>query len=273
MKKLVSGILGSQEMFEIDGRLSVSREYSEEQAIEMGIHRSKRVGELALTEATRGFKRNVSGLWVPHSGTENSAVTKFPEAFVRQSALFIKEKVFEKYLGGESEYDISEARVAVWAQFAADSQRRTIANQFDAWRIDGRNKALAMNAGITFDGYVDRYHIESNPKAMGAIAAYMADLKSYIGHPDMKNGVKRVWMQDRHRKKQEAHLTWTQQFLENQIDWEFDRWFAEAYYNHRSRAKFWHDVTHKSFQMRDDIIVQQRINSWKKDMKDRGYDV
>ena len=273
MRKLVSGILGSQEMFELDGRLSVHREFNEQQAFDMSLHRSRRIGELALTESTRGFKRRVSGLWVPHSATENSAVTKFPEAFMRQSALFVKDKVFEKYLGDGSEHTISEARVAVWAQFAANSQRSAIANQFEAWREDGRNKAMAMNPGIMFDGYVDRYHVESNPKVMGSMAAYLADLKSYIGHQDMMNGVKRVWMQDRYRKRQEEHLAWTQQFLRKQPDWEFDRWFAETYYNHRSRAKFWYDVTHKSAQMREDIVVQKRINSWREDMKYRGYDV
>jgi hypothetical protein len=273
MRKLVSGIIGTQEIFELDGRISVSREYDHEQAVEMGIHRARRIGDLALTESTRGFKRKVSGLWVPHSATENNAVTQFPETFMRTSAHFVRDLVFEKYLGDGSEHTVAEARVAVWAQFASDNQQRAIANKYDQWRENGRQKAADMNPGIGQHGFVDRAHIAHHPVVMGSIASYLADLKSYIAHPDAMNGVKRKWTQDGWKKVREKQLEWTQDFMSKQPDWEFDRFFAEAYYNHRARAKFWYDVIQKSRQMREDIILQRRLNNWREDMTRRGYDV
>ncbi|MFZ2126418.1 MAG: hypothetical protein WAV04_02800 [Candidatus Microsaccharimonas sp.] len=273
MRTLRSGTTGSQEMFEFDGRLRVSREFSSDQAGQMAIHRAHRVGEFALTEATRGFRRRVAGLWVPHSATENNAITTNPEGYMNRSAELIKDKVFEKYLNDNGEYSVAETRLAIWAQFAANGQRSAIANKYESWRVDGKNKAVTMNPGFSTEGYVDRAFVESSPVVMGSIAAYMADLKSYIGHPDMMHHLKRTWIQDGHRLKKEEHLERTQQFLRKEPDWEFDRWFAESYYNHRSRAKFWYGVIQKSIQMREDILAQKRIKAWKEDMERRGYDV
>lgn len=89
----------------------------------------------------------------------------------------------------------------------------------------------------------------------------------------LSGGVKRTWIQDGHRHKREEHLEWTRKFLRKEPDWEFDRWFAESYYNHRSRAKFWYGVIKKSQQMREDIIAQRRIQTYREDMERRGYDV
>ncbi|RWZ78740.1 MAG: hypothetical protein EOT05_03255 [Candidatus Microsaccharimonas sossegonensis] len=273
MKKLVSGIIGTQEIFELDGRIRISREFDQEQATAMGIHRAQRIGELALTEPTRGFKRMVSGLWIPHSATENNAVTQFPETFMRTSAHFVRNKVFEKYLGEGTEHAVAEVRVAVWAQLASDNQQRAIANKYDEWRENGRQKAVDMNSGITYDGFVNRRHSEHHSAVMGSIASYLADLKSYIAHPDAMNGVRRKWTQDGWTKVRNEQLEWTQNFMKKQPDWEFDRFFIETYYNHRSRAKFWYDVIQKSRRMREDIILQRRLNTWREDMIRRGYDV
>lgn len=273
MKKLVSGIIGTQEMFELDEPLTINREFSEVQATEMAYHRSRRIGNLALTEPTKGFRRMVSGLWVPHSGTENVAVVRNPKDFMMRNSEFVRDKVFEKYLGDGSEQYVSETRVAAWASFAANNQRSKIANQFNGWRQDARDKGAAMNPGFSTEGKVLRHFVESSPEVMGSIAAYLADLKSYIGHPDMMRGVKRTWMQDIHSNQQATHREWTKQLLWTQPDWEFDRWVAESYYNHRSRAKFWYEVLQKSEQMREDIAIQKRIHTWREDMTQRGYDV
>lgn len=275
MKKFRSGMLGSQEMFEFDGRLKVSAtsEFNNEEAATMALHRRHRIGELALTESTRGFHSKVAGLWVPHSGTENNAVTSNPQTFINNGSYLAKERVIEKYNSDDKEATVPESKVRNWARFAANQEASNLANKYDAWRLDGRDKALVMIQGITAEGYVNRPFIESTTAVMGSIAAYMADLKSYIGHPDMMRGVKRIWLQDKWVKRQAANLAWTQDFLLKQPDWEFDRWYAESFYNHRSRAKYWYEVLHRSTQMREDIVVHKRRQAWKEDMARRGYDV
>jgi hypothetical protein len=275
-KRIVSGGNGTQEMFELGERLSISREYDPAEAAAMARHRAERIGGLALTPAAMGFRRLTSGLWVPHSAMENTAVTTNPETFMHRTGELVKEKVIEKFLGDDSEHEVPEARVALWAQFADDMRQRELANRFNTWRLDGREKAARMNAGFTsFDGFVDRALVESEAGApiMGSIAAYLADLKSYIGHPDMKKGVKRVWMQDRWTKRQAEHLEWTKNMLWTEPDWDFERWFAESYYNHRSRAKFWYGVISKSAQMRADIVAQKLIKEYREDMIRRGFDL
>lgn len=272
MKKLVSGIIGTQEMFELEDRLVISRVYDPEEARIMAKHRQQRIGQLALTDPTRGFRYAVGGLWIPHSQTENMAVVRHPDKFINQSSQLIKDKVFEKYTDETGEYTVGAARLAIWAQFASNSQARTIAMKFNGWQEDANKKRAALNPGLSFGGNVLRKDVESNPAVMGSIAAYLADLKSYVGHPDMEQGFhKRAWLQDNHTNKIAAHLEWTKEFLWKQPDWELDRWFGEAWYNYRSRAKFWHDVIHSSAKMREDIIVQRRLDSWREDMEYRGY--
>lgn len=272
MKKLVSGIIGTQEMFELEDRLVISREYNTEEARQMAVHRRKRVGQLALTEATEGFRIMVGGLWIPHSQTENMAVVRHPDRFINQSAELVQEKVFDKYTNEDGEYSVGVARLAVWAQFAGDNQRQKLATEFDGWRVDANNKRAAMNPGLDFNGNIIRKEVESNTAVMGSIAAYLADLKSYVGHPDMIQGFnQRAWIHKDHNRKLAAHFEWSKQFLLKQPDWEFDRWFGEAWYNHRSRAKFWHGVIQSSAKMKEDIIVRRRIQEWKKEMEYRGY--
>lgn len=272
MKKLVSGIIGTQEMFELEDRLTLSRAYNPEEAQQMAIHRRRRVGHLALTEATEGFRIMVGGLWIPHSQTENMAVVRHPDRYINQSAELIKDKVFEKYTDDGGEYTVGIGRLAIWAQFASDTHRRALAVKFDGWQHDANDKKLAMNPGIHFSGNIWRREAESHPAVMGSLAAYLADLKSYIGHPDMIQGFnQRAWIHKDHNRKLAAHLEWSKNFLRKQPDWEFDRWFAEAWYNHRSRAKFWHDVVESSTKMKEDVIAQKRINEWREDMLRRGY--
>jgi len=272
MKKLVSGITGTQEMFELEPRLVVSREYNAEEAEAMAKHRQKRIGQLALTEPTKGFRYAVGGLWIPHSQTENMAVVRYPHKFMKQSAELIKDKVFEKYTDEEGNRTRSIAQLAIWSQFDEDSERRNLTNKYESWRVDARDKYRALNPGLHFNGTVWRKEAEEHPAVMQSMASYLADLKSYVGHPDMIHGFnKRVWMQDGHVKKQAEHLKWSKDFLSTQPDWEFDRWFAESWYNHRSRAKFWHEVTRSSYEMSEDIAVQKRINAWREDMEYRGY--
>ena len=272
MKKLVSGIIGTQEMFELEDRLVISRVYDPEEARQMATHRRRRIGQLALTDATQGFRVMVGGLWVPHSQTENMAVVRHPDRFINQSAELVKDKVFEKYTDEQGEYTVGIGRLAIWAQFAEANQMRAIATTFDGWRQDALQKRAAMNPGLDFKGNVIRKDVESNPAIMGSIAAYLADLKSYVGHPDMIKGFRqRGWLHKNHHRKINAHLEWTHQFLRRQPDWEFDRWFGEAWYNHRSRAKFWHDVIASSTRMKEDVIAQNRINEWREEMVRRGY--
>ena len=272
MRKLVSGIIGTQEMFELEDRLVISREYDPEQAKAMAQHRQKRIGQLALTEPTKGFRFAVGGLWVPHSQTENMAVVRHPDKFINQSTQLIKERVFEKYTDEEGDYTVSIARLALWAQFAQNSQKRALAMKYDGWREDAKQKQLALNPALSFSGNVSRKEAEANPKVLHSMAAYLADLKSYVGHPDMTvNFNRRTWLQDNHTNKKAQHLEWTKDFLWTQPDWEFDRWFAESWYNHRSRAKFWHEVIQSSSEMHEDVIVQRRIDAWRKEMTYRGY--
>lgn len=271
MKKLVSGIIGTQEMFELEDRLVISREYNADEAREMAKHRQKRIGELALTDPTKGFRYAVGGLWIPHSQTENMAVVRHPDKFINQSAQLVRDKVFEKYTDDDGEYAVGVARLAIWAQFAENNQKRALAMKFYGWQEDANKKRAAMNPGLNFNGNVWRKEVEANPAVMGSIAAYLADLKSYIGHPDMTQGHKRAWMQDRYTQQQAVHLKWAKQFLWTQPDWEFDRWFGESWYNHRSRAKFWHNVIQSSAEMHENVIIQRRINAWREDMERRGY--
>jgi len=284
---LVSGKLRGQEMFqfeELNPPLTLSREYNEAEAKEMAQNRIHRIGELALTEQTKGFRYAVQGLWVPHSQTENMAVVRQPSNYMKQAGRLVYDKVFDKYRGDDGEYTVKVAQLAVWAQFADASQQRQLASKYDAWYEDANKKRLAMNYGLSFHGRVMRKQLEYGDDAsdeekrkadvvMGSIATYLADLKSYIGHPDTTDGTKRNWMQDRYVKKRAAHLAWTKEFLRKQPDWEFDRWFGESWYNHRSRAKFWYEVIHASKQMHNDIIAQRRINAVREDLERRGYEV
>lgn len=272
MKRLVSGIIGTQEMFELEDRLVTSRQFDSEEALAMAKHRQKRIGQLSLTEPTKGFRYAVGGLWIPHSQTENMAVVRHPDKFIHQSAQLVKDKVFEKYTDEAGEYTVGVGRLAIWAQFAENNQRRALAMKFHGWQEDANKKRAAMNPGLSFSGNVLRRDVETQPAIMGGIAAYLADLKSYVGHPDMQRGFnQRGWLQENHTKKQAAHFEWSQQFMRTQPDWEFDRWFGEAWYNHRSRAKFWHDVIQSSARMHEDVIVQRRINAYKNEMRARGY--
>lgn len=272
MKKVVSGINPHQEMFRLEEPLQISRKYDLDEAKEMARHRLKRIGEYALTEPTRGFRYAVQGLFVPHSQGENMAVVRYPERYAQQSADIVRRNVFDKYTDPNGDFTISLALIGLRAQFASVKQRRAMAMKYHDWKMNGTDKRLAMNAGLTFDGYISRPEVETNEKILGSISYYLADLRSYIAHPDTTVQYnKRHWIHDGSTRIHDRHRDWTKDFLKKQNDWELERWFAESWYNHASRALYWNKAIGASQQMREDISVQKYIIRNEEELRYLGY--
>lgn len=249
MKPARSGEYGAQEMLTYDdGPLTINfHTYYEKEAKEASRHRMERVGELALTPRTRGFNGRVNGLWVPHSGTENSVVVEGTDLHIRKSQASALER-YEGYHPGSVRGSISRATAA----------------KVDEWQQDAREKSSRMELGIGSTGEVIRSHIETNPLVINGIKAYLADLKFYTGHPDMLSEKgKRQAIQKNWTNKKAAHDQWASNYLNSLPDWDFEKTCIEAYYNHRSRYQYWTNVIRRNPTLARDIWLYNSLKEQK----------
>jgi hypothetical protein len=250
-------ITAGQELISFDGPLTINTQgYDTVQAKQAALHRHRRKGELALTPRTRGFLGMVSSLWVPHSGTENSAVVAFPENYVRQNKLLIRDKVIEKY----KDSDKSLQQIMLWAYFASHQVGKELRQKFDAYIFDGREGYLRIHAGLGPDGEIVRERIEEHEVAHRGIKSYLIHLQAFVGAPEvLGKGERRKWPQERHHKDYAQRLEWAGNYLDRLPEYEFAETVKEAYYSERSRHEFWTFVRNTHVEYLKDMHRRQMV--------------
>lgn len=237
MKPPQSQSLGHQELLRFDGPMTIpTGSYNRREAKEAALHRKGRKGELELTARTKGFQSRTDGLWIPHSGLENSAVVKLPLVFLTDAQRYAKERVIEKY----EESDIPHARVLAWAFFARQMAGREMIQRFDHFRIEAQENHRRIRAGLGPEGEIERDRIEASAFAVGGLLRYLMSLRSFIGTPDvLGKGERRKWPQKHHHKQYARRQEQAREFLGAMPDWDFDLTVKEAYWAERSRYEYW----------------------------------
>lgn len=237
MKSPKSQSLGHQELIRFDGPLTVlTGPYNRQEAKEAALHRKGREGELALSVRTKGFQSRTDGLWVPHSGLENSAVVKLPLVFLMDAQRYAKDRVIEKY----NDSDIPIGRVLAWAFFARQMAGREMIQQFDRFRTRARENHRRIRSGLGPEGEIERDRVEASAYAVDGLTRYLMSLRSFVGAEDVLGKYeRRKWPQKHHHKQYAKRQEQAQDFLDGMPDWDFDLTVKEAYWAERSRYEYW----------------------------------
>lgn len=230
----------SQEVLLFDGPLQIVRGYSQEIARRGKISRQKRKGYLSLSGRTTGFLRRVGGLWIPASGTENTAVVKIPEKKVDQDAEFIRGKVLEKY----EATDVPQGRIDLWAYFASSRVRQGLRLKFNEFMNSSAVDAIQLEDGLTRDNEVIREHVEESEIARGALAKYVIHLEAFVGEPEIMSDKtnRRKWPQPRNQKDYAERERRAHNFIDQLPTHQFHELFVEAYASAVCRHRFWQGV-------------------------------
>lgn len=237
-----------QERFNYNGPPNINfLVYDLDQAKKAVQHRAKRKDVLVNTERTKGFKARTRNLWVPHNGTESSAVVTIPRVYAMQHAMLIRDKVYEKY----EDSDVSKERIKLWAWFARNRANKELWDKFRGYNTDAHESWLRIHWSMLPDGEINRGRIEANQMAYGAIKRYIICLQSYVGPPIVKGeapvgpselldvGGHRKWPQEHHKHKFAARLGWAATYLDSLPEHEFVETVREAYWSERSRDLYW----------------------------------
>jgi hypothetical protein len=228
-----------QEQLSFDGplRTDIGFEFNQKEAEAAKQHRLRRRGELALNARTGGFMSRVGRLWIPHSGTELSAVVALPEIAILQQKHFIREKVHEKY---DDNPDVSAQQVQLWAYFAANRSEKELRGKYASFQLQSRDMAARIRRGLLPEGEIIRERIEADTIALNAVAAYLVYLRTFVAAPGTLDARdKRKWPQRRHTKANAERLEIAQGQLDAMPTHEFSETVREAYWNERSRNRFW----------------------------------
>ena len=164
-------------------------------AIEAANRRKKRVGQYALGTRGKGFGKAIKNLWIPYSGSENTAVIHTPEPKIVREKYATERRVIEKY----AETDVSQKAVKNWARFASMNTEREMRVKFRGY-LSNANEQLSHLSDALEDA--DRTYtfrsIKGSELAIGGISRYLISLKSFSGLDENNNLlVKRRWIQDR----------------------------------------------------------------------------
>lgn len=226
-----------QEMLGLQGRPFITREYDITRAREAAQRRKQRKGELAIPKRTQGFMRQAERLWIPKSGTENSAVILSPEAKLERDKHMIRGLVQDKYEGT----DVAPARARQWGNFAARAaEEKTFGTQLN-YIIDARkdfvNLCGALEKGsLAYDGDA----IRASEPALGGIASYLIYLRAFIG-AGKDDAEKRKWMQKRWVNVWGAEEDRARSQIEIMPNHELEGFYDEALYNSWSREQYWQE--------------------------------
>jgi hypothetical protein len=247
-----SGALGTQEMLRFDEPLTVVlNQYDLDDALVAAKNRNSRVGELAKTDYGDGFRERTGGLWVPHSGTENTAVTSLPEVMISRTRRLVHDKVWEKYAEPLEEGEVSERQVTRWARFAGGNASKALRSKFEALIYDSQERyrriyePLLPERPAQLDphepllGVIERDRVEASGVAMRGIGHYLIMLRAFHGDKEkLEAGGRRRWPREAHRHKYAEQQEWARNFMSRMPDVDFDRLVKEAYYSERSRHEY-----------------------------------
>lgn len=187
--------------------------YDEERAIEARKRRNRRLGNLVLNEANKGFFKLDKGLWIPASKGEISAATDSPELAMNKSKSIIYEKTHHKG----------------YAKKAANEVRKKIESYYDdareqRWKL---SKALLMNPERAYTEYT----VTHSELAIEGIIRYVQDLNAFV---------ERDWPQKRWKRyaanTERASKDVRSLYAEDLLDL-----YDEAMWSVRSRMRFWHE--------------------------------
>lgn len=242
----------AQEVLGFEDPLTLPKSYDLQRAKDAAARRQKRVGRVQRIE---GFKRRTMGLFVPHSGTENSAVVDLPEHKLDGATAAAESRVKEKY----KDSDVLTSRVDLWAGFAKQRSRGELRRKYRQFMHESASNAarIALRLDL-FDGQITReafaydpdYRIdpEAHPDelsqgvlAYNCVLKYLVDLEAFTGsNPDLINRKnQRKWPQFRHHKDYRNRMEKAHEAVEPLAEHYFAEIVDEAYWSHASRNIFW----------------------------------
>lgn len=209
-------------------------------AIEAANRRKKRVGQYALGTRGKGFGKAIKNLWIPYSGSENTAVIHTPEPKIVREKYATERRVIEKY----AETDVSQKAVKNWARFASMNTEREMRVKFRGY-LSNANEQLSHLSDALEDA--DRTYtfrsIKGSELAIGGISRYLISLKSFSGLDENNNLlVKRRWIQDRWTTVMKEEKEEALNYIEDQNNESLFLLYEEAYFNNWCRQKYWHSV-------------------------------
>ena len=211
-----------------------------ERAIEAASRRKKRIGQYALGHRGKGFSKAIKNLWIPYSGSENTAVIQAPEPKIIKEKYATEKRVFEKY----ADTDISPKAVKNWARFAAMSTENQLRKKFRGYLADSNEQILQLSSALDDnEGKYSFDSINSSELALNGISKYLISLKSFSGiDMDGNQLTKRRWIQERWTKVMQEEKTEALDFIEKQNNESLFLLFEEAYFNNWCRHNYWRNV-------------------------------
>lgn len=206
-------ILGQVEFnFDVQPPRVIPKKYDEERALKARRRRNKRLGNLILTEANKGFMSLDKGLWIPSSKGEITVAVDSPELAMNKSKTLIYDKTHHR---GYARKAANEVRKKIEGYYDDASEER--------WKL---TRALLINPERVFTEYT----VTHSEFAIEAMARYVQDLNSYI---------ERDWPQKRWGRYREntfkARREVNELYIEDLLDL-----YDEAFWSVRSRMRYWH---------------------------------
>lgn len=215
----------------------VPKSYDNKRAKEAGLRRRKRDGHYALTPRTVAFMAKVSGLWIPSSASENSAVVQTPATKLHANSLMAKERVKAKYSDSSAE----PHKVERWAHSAARQSARDTYEQYENYSKEASGNLGKLYYALDLSDFTySSESIRGSDVALGGICKYFISLESFVGATANEHkGQKRVWLQDRWVHKVTERTEVAHEYMDSLRGNEIEDLYDEAIWNAWSRMKYW----------------------------------
>ena len=211
-----------------------------QRALEAASRRKKRIGQYALGMRGKGFSKSIKNLWIPYSGTENTAVIQAPEPKIVREKYATERRVKEKY----ADTDVSGKAVKNWARFASMNTEQELRKKFRSFLFDSNYQIANLSDALSKDDSSYSFDsITGSDLAIGAMSKYLISLKSFAGIDE--NGeflVKRRWIQERWTKVMAEEKNEAINYIEKQNNESLFYIYEEAYFNNWCRQKYWANV-------------------------------
>ena len=262
----------SQEVLPLEAPLSIGGDYDLGRAKAAAARRWARLG--GTPEQIRGFVQRTGGLFVPHNGTENSAVVEIPLVKIKKDEMFAVDRVREKY----EDSDIAPRQLNLWTHFARMNARGSLEQKYRGFMSESSANAARIEAALwSFQGEIrreaftydpdyridpDSHRVRTDILAYNSVLKYLIDLRAFTGLDKelLNKDGHRKWPQLRHKHQYKEYMDETHKnILEPLAEHEFAKLVDEAYQSHFSRSRFWIDVYREHQQYRRQ---QRRNTSW-----------
>lgn len=241
----------NQEIIAFVGRPSISHSYDLDRAQSAAARRRQRrvnkqaerkgqyqspLNQLQLNKRTSGFVKASGGLFVPKSGTENSAVILSPEAKLVREKHMLVDAVMNKYQDDER---ISPDKARRLGRFAAREHEVRFHSRNYNYIINAKQDFWALCQALEPGSLeFDAEAIRESELATRGIVRYLVSLKSFVGlgRPD---GKKRQWLQTRWTHKVMEAKHWAEGVIDALPAHELEDVYDEAVYSSWSRELYW----------------------------------